>query len=204
MFEVRHWSHHAGTPTWTAWQRFKIKIGGGAGFVSSLSNLQVIYNAPHRVTIRVSLDGAATSFDRASRTMDLTIRRGTHWVYGWLVPTGASTTDWVVQTDLTVGATWTTTLSGTGLAWTIPTGTQISGSNKDFRLLISARALTTDTTGNIPQILQVSGDPNDTFDFGIGASISEEDGSTATTETRDSQVRQYLAGMAQQPRVVLR
>jgi hypothetical protein len=70
--------------------------------------------------------------------------------------------------------------------------------------LISARALTTDTTGNIPSILQVSADPNDTFDFGIGAAIAEADGSSSSTETRDSQVRQYLAGMAQQPRVVLR
>jgi hypothetical protein len=205
MFEVRHWSRKAGSPGYTAWERFKIRVGGGAGYVNALTNLQVIYNAPHRVTIRLSLEATGTSTDRASRTLDLTLRRGTHWVYGWLVPTGASTTDWTVGTDVTVGAgLWTTTLSGTGLAWSLPSGTVISSSNKDYRLLISARALTTDTTGNVPSILQVSADPNDTFDFGIGAAIAESDGSSSSTETRDSQVRQYLAGMAQQPRVVLR
>jgi hypothetical protein len=50
-------------------------------------------------------------------------------------------------------------------------------------------------------ILQVDADPNAIMDFGIGYANAT---TYATYGTDDSQVRQYLAAMAEQPRVVLR
>jgi hypothetical protein len=73
------------------------------------------------------------------------------------------------------------------------------GSNRN-RLIVSALDLTTDSNGGVAQ---VAASADAVMDFGIGASTAAA-GSPAAAETDSSQVRQYLAGLAEHPRVVPR
>jgi hypothetical protein len=183
MLEVDHYK--AGG--WIGYRLFKIRLNTTTGYVTSLTDLEILHNAPHRVTIRLNLGPDDVP---SSRTLDLTVRRGSLWLYGYLVPVGGATTDWKVQTHLTVAAS--DALSTSGVLWS-------EGSNRN-RLIVSALDLTTDSNGGVAQ---VAASADAVMDFGIGASTAAA-GSPAAAETDSSQVRQYLAGLAEHPRVVPR
>lgn len=187
MIEVDHWRAVSdGDSGRTGYRRFRFRFVSST-YGTSLTDLHVLHNAPHRVTVRLNM-GPDTP--PSSRTLDLTIRRGSSWLYGLLVPVGGSPNDWKVATDGTIsGATATT--GDSGLAWT---------DGGASRIIVSAADHTIDLTG--AGLAQVSGDPDAVMDFGIGRAAPGADG--ATYGTTSSQVRQYLAAMAEHPRVVQR
>lgn len=183
MLEVDHYKAGA----WIGYRTFKIRLNTATGYASSLTDLEVLHNAPHRVTIRLNI---GPDDPPSSRTLDLTIRRGSLWLYGYLVPVGGATTDWKVQTDTSVSSS--AALSDSGALWS-------EGSNRN-RMIVSALDSTLDGAGGVAQ---VAASADAVMDFGIGASTATA-GSPAAAETDSSQVRQYLAGMAEHPRIVPR
>jgi hypothetical protein len=175
--------HYDGT-NWTTLKHYRVQVGAGVD-LPRWNALRVVKNCPEEVIIEFNVGGTALSV--SNRTVTLSIRRGSYWLYGYCQSQGI--TGWrIARGSAEVGVAATA-------------GIVASAADADGHKyhLVTSEAHTLDTANGV-LIDDTADDLGATWDFGIGIVLSTAAGNT----TMDNLMRQYMTTTSERVEPLIR